>query len=62
MVLEENKLLKLLSFSFKNLCENKENFCSATGINPDCFMHLLNYLNPGDHLATLNSMTLPSFC
>ena len=44
MFLEENKLLKLQRFSFENLCENKEQFRSATGINPDCFMRLFNYL------------------
>ena len=49
MLLEENKLLKLQRFSFENLCENKEQFRSATGLNPDCFMSLFNYLkNPGD--------------
>ena len=41
------KLLKLQRFSFENLCENKEQFCGATGINPDCFMRLFNHLNPG---------------
>ena len=25
-----------------------EKFRSATGINPDCFVRLFNYLNPGD--------------
>ena len=48
MLLEENKLLKLHRFSFENLCENKEQFRSATGINPDCFMRLFNNSNPGD--------------
>ena len=38
MLLEENKLLKLQRFFF----ENKEQFCSATGLNPDCFMRLFN--------------------
>ena len=47
MLLEENKLLKLQRFSFENLCKNKEKFRSATGINPDCFMRLFNYLKPG---------------
>ena len=45
MLLEENKLLKLQRFSFENLCENKEQFRGATGLNLDC---LFNYLNPGD--------------
>ena len=35
MLLEKNKLLKLRRFSFKNMCENKEQFRSATGLNPD---------------------------
>ena len=30
------------------MCENKEQFESATGANPDCFMRMFNYLNPGD--------------
>ena len=33
MLLEENKLLKLQRFSSENLCENKEQFRSATGLN-----------------------------
>ena len=53
MLLEENKLLKLQRFSFENLCENKEQFRSATGINPDCFMRLFNYLNPGDACSNI---------
>ena len=44
----ENKLLKLQRFSFESLCENKEQFRSATGLNTDCFMSLFNYLNQGD--------------
>ena len=48
MLLEENKLLKMQRFSFENLCENKEQFRGAIGINPDCFMRLFTYLNPGD--------------
>ena len=51
--LEENKLLKLQRFSFENLCENKEQFSSATGINPGCFMRLFNYLNPGDDCSNI---------
>ena len=43
MLLKENKLLKLQRFSFENLCENKEQFLSATGLNPDFFMNLFNY-------------------
>ena len=54
MLLEENKLLKLQRFSFKNLCENKEQFRNATGLNPDCFMSLFNYLNPGNHCSNIN--------
>ena len=53
MLLEENKLLKLQRFSFENLCENKEQFRSATGLNPDCFMSLFNYLNPGDDCSNI---------
>ena len=53
MLLEENKLLKLQRLSFENLCENKEQFCSATGINPDCFMRLFNYLNPGEDCSNI---------
>ena len=53
MLLFKNKLLKLQRFSFKNLCENKEQFRSATGINPDCFMRLFNYLNPGDDCSNI---------
>ena len=53
MLLEENKLLKLHRFSFENLCENKEQFRSATGINPDFFMRLFNYLNPGDDCSNI---------
>ena len=49
MFLEENKLVKLQRFPFENLCENKEQFRSATGINPNCFMRLFNYLNPEDN-------------
>ena len=37
MLLEENKLPKLQTFPFENLCENKEQFRSATSINLDCF-------------------------
>ena len=37
ILLEENKLLKLQRFSFKNLCENKEQLRSDTGINPELF-------------------------
>ena len=53
MLLEENKLLELQRFSFENLCENKEQFCSATAMNPDCFMRLFNYLNPGDECSNI---------
>ena len=53
MLLEENKLLKLQKFSFENLCENKEQFRSGTGLNPDCFMSLFNYLNPGDDCSNI---------
>ena len=53
MSLEENKLLKLQRFSFENLCENKEQFRSAIGLNPDCFMRLFNYLNPGDDCSNI---------
>ena len=48
MLLEENKLVKLLRFSFENTCKNKEQFVNAAGINPDCFIYLFNYLNPGE--------------
>ena len=41
MLLEENKLLKLQRFSFENLCENKEQFRSATGLNPDLLARYL---------------------
>ena len=47
MLLEENKLLKFLRFSFENICKNKEQLRSATGINLDCFMRLFNYTRPG---------------
>ena len=53
MLLEKNKLLKLQRFFFENLCENKEQFRSATGLNPDCFMSLFNYLNPGDDCSSI---------
>ena len=53
MLLEENKLLELLRLSFENFCENKEQFLNATGINPDCFMRLFNYLNPGDDCSNI---------
>ena len=53
MLLEENKLLKLQRFSFENLCDNKEQFRSATGLNPDCFMRLFNYLYPGDNCSNI---------
>ena len=59
MLLEENKLLKLQRFSFENLCENKEQFRSATGLNPDCFMRLLNYLNPGDDCSNIKFCGTP---
>ena len=48
-LLEQNKLLKLQRFYLENLFENKEQFRSATGIYPDCFMRLFNYLIPGDN-------------
>ena len=41
MLLEENKLLKLQRFSFENLCENKEQFRGATGLNLDCLFNCL---------------------
>ena len=53
MLLKENKLLKLQRYSFENLCENKEQFRSATGLNPDCFMRLLNCLNPGHDCSNI---------
>ena len=53
MLLEENKLLELLRLSSENLCENKEQLRGATGINPDCFMHLFNYLKPGDDCSNI---------
>ena len=53
MLLEENKLLKLQRFSFENLCKNKKQFRSAAGLNPDCFMCLFNYLNPGDDCSNI---------
>ena len=59
ILLEENKLLKLQRFSFENLCENKEQFRSATGINPDCFMRLFNYLSPGDDCSNVKSGPKP---
>ena len=61
MLLEENKLLTLQRFSFENLCENKELFRSATGINPDCFMRLTIFTQETT-LVILNSMTLPNVC
>ena len=53
MLLEENKLLELLRLSSENLFENKEQFRSGAGINPDCFMRLFNYLNPGDDCSNI---------
>ena len=47
------QLLKLQRFSFENICENKKQFRSATGINPDCFMRLFNYLNPGEDSSNI---------
>ena len=41
IMLEENKLSKLQRFSFENLCENKEQFRSATGLNPDLLARYL---------------------
>ena len=55
MLLEQNKLLKLQRIPFANLCENKEQLRSATGINPDCFMHIFNYLNPGDDCSNCSN-------
>ena len=34
-VASRKQLLKLQRFSFENICENKKQFRSATGINPD---------------------------
>ena len=47
------KLLKLQRISIENLCENKEKFRSATGINPDCFICFFNYLNSGDDCSNI---------
>ena len=58
-LLEENKLLILQKFSFKNLCKNKEIFRSATDINPDCFMRLTIFTQETT-LVILNFMTLPT--
>ena len=55
MLLEQNKLLKLQRIPFANLCENKEQLLSATGINPDYFMHIFNYLNPGDDCSNCSN-------
>ena len=60
-LLEENKPLTLQRFSFEKLCKNKEQFRSATGINPDCFM-CVAILTQETTLVILNSMTLPSVC
>ena len=53
MLLEENNQLELQRFSFENFCENKEQCRSTTGINPDCFMRLFSYLNPGDDCSNI---------
>ena len=39
--------------SIENLCEKKEKFRSATGINPDCFICFFNYLNSGDDCSNI---------
>ena len=31
----------------------KEQFRSTIGINPDCFMRLFNYLNPGEDCGSI---------
>ena len=35
------------------MCENKEQFRSATVINLDCFMHFFNYLNPEEDCSNI---------
>ena len=58
-VASRSKLLKLQRLSLKNLRENKEQFLSATGINPDCSMRLFNYLNPGDECSNIKFYDTP---
>ena len=53
IMLEENKLSKLQRFSFENLCENKEQFRSATGLNPDLLARYLFVLHVSKSTLTL---------
>ena len=53
IMLEENKLRKLQRFSFENLCENKEQFHSATGLNPDLLARYLFGLHVRKSTLTL---------
>ena len=47
-MLEENNYLNCRGFLSKT-----EQFRSATGTNPDCFMRLFNYLNQGDDCSNI---------
>ena len=46
---EENEELKSKHiYTFKNISRNEKHFTSATGLDPDSFKQLLEYLDPGE--------------
>ena len=49
----ENQKLTACQFSYKNMRGDKKHFKSTTGLDPDTFDQLLNYLNPGPDCSNI---------